>query len=72
MKRKPKPIIGSGHRNVFCPFYGECLDNAVKKSWPDWECGNCRHKDTEECHPDSHFTASNAVDFYELPVDLDR
>jgi hypothetical protein len=72
MKAKPKPIVGCGPRNFFCPFYGDCLDNAVKNSWPDWECGDCRYKTTQEGRPESHFTASNVVDFYELPIELDR
>ena len=35
-------------RNVLCPHYNICLDNAVKKTLPAWDCSACIHKDTKE------------------------
>ena len=30
-----------GHRNLFCNFYDNCLDEAVKKGWTSWTCTRC-------------------------------
>lgn len=30
-----------GHRNLFCGFYDNCLDEAVKKAWNSWTCTRC-------------------------------
>lgn len=28
-------------RNVLCPFYGKCLDQAVKENAAGWDCQPC-------------------------------
>jgi len=30
-----------GHRNLFCNFYDNCLDEAVKRGWNSWTCTRC-------------------------------
>jgi len=35
-------------RNVLCPHYSSCLDAAVKKKLPGWECRNCEHRNKVE------------------------
>ena len=35
-------------RNVLCPYYNACLDNAVAKDLPQWDCSTCEHKHTKE------------------------
>jgi hypothetical protein len=39
-------------RNVSCPHYQRCLDQAAKKNAPGWDCSKCKHRndrtDTEE------------------------
>jgi len=35
-------------RNVLCPYYDTCLDNAVTKNLPTWDCSACKHKNTKE------------------------
>ena len=35
-------------RNVLCPYYNTCLDNAVAKNLPKWDCSTCEHKNTKE------------------------
>lgn len=35
-------------RNVLCPYYNSCLDNAVVKNLPNWDCTTCKHKNTKE------------------------
>ena len=37
MKIQCNPLRTTGDRNVFCPFYNGCLDQAVKQPWEDWE-----------------------------------
>lgn len=31
------------HRNVFCPFYTDCLEAAAEKNLPGFSCDGCRH-----------------------------
>ncbi len=43
---KPQEKISEANvlRNVFCPYYNSCLDNAVRKNLPGWDCTSCAHK----------------------------
>jgi hypothetical protein len=43
MNQQANPIPKRGERNIYCPFYGECLDHAVKYSWQSWNCAHCAH-----------------------------
>ena len=47
MRPTPNPIHKSGTRNVFCPYYDECLDHAIKHRWKYWKCSECPHKLTQ-------------------------
>jgi hypothetical protein len=29
------------HRNLFCPSYDACLDEAVASAWTSWTCARC-------------------------------
>jgi hypothetical protein len=29
------------HRNLFCPSYDGCLDQAVAQGWTSWSCARC-------------------------------
>jgi hypothetical protein len=29
------------HRNLFCPQYDDCLDEAVRRGWNSWTCARC-------------------------------
>ena len=44
MDQNPNPIRKNGDRNVFCPYYGDCLDHAAKLYWQNWDCSECPHK----------------------------
>jgi DNA-binding response OmpR family regulator len=46
------PVRRQGSRNVFCAFYRECLDDVIKGSWQDWDCGDCPHKLNHKNEPD--------------------
>jgi len=44
MDQHPKPIRNHGDKNVFCPYYKDCLNHAVKLRWENWDCSECPHK----------------------------
>ena len=48
MDQNRNPICKSGDRNVFCPYYGDCLDHAAKLYWQHWDCSECPHKLTQQ------------------------
>lgn len=41
---KRSPIHRKGERNALCPYYRQCLDEAVQNSWDYWDCSQCDHK----------------------------
>lgn len=51
MSQKPSPTELFAHmrfpssvskqRNLYCRFYDQCLDHAVKKGWEGWTCAQC-------------------------------
>lgn len=71
MQEERNPISRSGDRNVLCPLYRECLDQAVREAWADWDCSECAYRLTEDIRSDGQFTLSNPVDFYELPLEIE-
>jgi hypothetical protein len=32
-------------RNIYCPHYADCLDNAIQEGAADFDCSNCSHRD---------------------------
>jgi hypothetical protein len=44
MYRSCNPTPKPGERNVFCPYYNQCLDRAVEEAWKTWHCSRCSHK----------------------------
>jgi len=57
------PVERQGSRNVFCPFYRECLDDAIKGSWQDWDCGDCPHKLNHKNEPDPLLAVTQWVEY---------
>lgn len=41
--KKASPLDRSGTRHIDCPFYDQCLEQAVQNWWDCWSCGNCRN-----------------------------
>ena len=64
------PVKQKGDRNVLCSYYNHCLDNAVKKSWEDWDCGDCQFRWDQGARPELRFTADETVAYYDLPVEI--
>jgi hypothetical protein len=44
MEPKPNPIRKRGERNIYCPFYSDCLDHAVIQFWQYWSCSQCPYR----------------------------
>ena len=44
MQANSNPVNATGKKNVFCPYYKECLTYACKKYWKYWSCLDCEHK----------------------------
>lgn len=44
MEPKAKPIRKRGERNIYCPFYSDCLDYVVNHLWQSWSCSECPHR----------------------------
>jgi hypothetical protein len=69
MDQKANPIHQHGDRNIFCPYYNNCLDYAVKLSWKYWDCSLCSHKlmqSITECE----YEVNDAGPYYDLPLSI--
>jgi len=63
MNMERNPVQRQGHRNVLCPFYGECLDDAIKGLWQDWDCDDCPHKLNHKNEPDPLLAVSRSAEY---------
>ena len=61
------PNRNPGERNVFCSYYGDCLDDAIHKSWEFWDCARCEYRSDKGATPETPWGVSHAVAYYELP-----
>jgi len=68
MDQKANPIHESGERNIFCPFYNDCLDYAVNGSWQAWNCSQCPHKSIKQSI--AEYVLYNTDLFYDLPLNV--
>jgi hypothetical protein len=67
MKSNANPLNQEGQRNLFCPYYRNCLDQAVRLRWQFWSCAECPHRLESELLTDGILTCSDAYPFYTLP-----
>ena len=70
MKKQRRPICRNGYRNALCPYYGLCLDEAVKKSWQYWDCRECEHRSSRESDWDVTTSVNDQFPYYDLPLDI--
>ena len=70
MKKQRRPINKKGDRNALCPFYRDCLDDAVRKSWDYWHCCECKHKLSRDPEFDVLNVVNDSLPYYELPEDF--
>lgn len=71
MKAQRNPIHKSGHKNVFCPFYEQCLDAAVRRRWKCWDCSACPQKAKEESLSEA-ISLQDSSPYYTLPPGIYR
>jgi hypothetical protein len=64
-KLKPNPIPDKGSRNVFCPYYSDCLDEVIKMGWMYWHCHLCGERFNQAARPELALTVNHAVAYYE-------
>ena len=48
MRSDSNPVYAEGEKNVFCPYYGECLNHACRNGWEYWACQDCEHRGKKE------------------------
>jgi len=65
--RNPRRRL-EGERNVFCTHYRKCLDHAIRKHWPSWDCAQCVFVTDQGDAPDMPTVVNHAVAYYELPA----
>jgi hypothetical protein len=63
MNAKRNPVWRKGNRNIFCPFYTECLDHVIKRTWEDWNCDDCRYKFNYENRPWVYLTVRDSIEY---------
>jgi len=66
----PNPVFKKGDRNLFCPYYCECLDFAILKSWEFWACFDCKHKKNVQILDEYPATNSETVLYHTLPQEF--
>ena len=71
MDPKANPIRKRGERNIYCPFYNDCLDYAVECFWPSWSCSQCPHK-TVQAMPEGGLEINNEDPAYVISSGLVR
>jgi hypothetical protein len=72
MEKDKNPVHNKGYRNVFCPYYRNCLDYASKHYWECWTCLKCRHKQEEELPKDVMLSPKGADLYYSVSPSLCR
>jgi len=70
MQQKGNPIPKQGYRKIYCTFYNDCLDHAVKCSWKTWNCAQCPHRLIEESTMEREYELNNTDPCYDLPPDV--
>jgi len=64
MNHNENPVRTRGHKNVFCPYYGNCLDYAVELHWEYWTCLHCQHNQNETFVEDALLLARDTDPYY--------
>lgn len=69
---EPKnPIRKKGERNIYCPFYNDCLDHAVKNLWWYWSCVECPRRKIKSVDELEYKTDDGGL-CYEISPDIVR
>jgi CheY-like chemotaxis protein len=63
MNPERNPVPRQGNRNIFCSLYRECLDDAIKGSWQDWDCDDCPNKLNHKNEPDPLLAVTRSIEY---------
>ena len=72
MDKNRNPVCRDGSKNVFCTYYGDCLDDAAKKSWQFWDCSLCLNNSLHDATIDISHTVNDTISHYNLPAEILR
>ena len=70
MKPGLNPVHQKGDRNVYCPYYGDCLDYAIEVAWQYWNCGDCIERTNHAARPDFRFRSGDTIDYFDVTLEL--
>lgn len=70
MQAHSNPLYEQGEKNVFCPYYRECLDYACNNCWEYWSCLDCEHRCKKEAIAGVFLSAQNSDPYYSLSPSL--
>ena len=70
MEYKPNPTCKSGFKNIYCPYYGFCLDHAAKHFWNFWECGDCVYRSVKKPFEVEHFLDNDEIPYCSLSPEI--
>ncbi|MGM0384177.1 MAG: hypothetical protein ACQEQO_11885 [Thermodesulfobacteriota bacterium] len=71
MGPKALPTPKKGERNIYCPFYSDCLDHAIKHFWRYWSCPQCPYRKITSFYEVEYSANSELID-YEFSPDIVR
>ena len=63
---KFSPGNKEGKRNIFCPYYSECLDFVVQEQWLSWNCKSCEHRLNESAKTEILAGREDSIPYYEV------
>lgn len=70
MKQNQNPVFTRGQRNIFCPYYKNCLDHAAKSHWDYWSCYTCHHKLEKTSFATNLLAESASMPYYNLSPEI--
>ncbi len=66
METRTNPTPKRGKRNIFCPYYSNCLDTVIRKRWSHWNCMKCDQVSNREAEPEIPLNVNYSIAYYEL------
>lgn len=72
MAYNPNPIHKNGSRNVFCPYYDDCLSHAARLHWESFTCFECRHQMMHQSGVEGPFLTGDTSPYYTISSEVFR
>ncbi len=64
------PVSIKDYRNLFCPYYNDCLSYAVENTWEHWSCLDCGYKNKQYLLDDILLSPDTAYPYYSVSPSL--